>query len=591
MTCISTVLIFIVLFLCQLLPAQDPVDSLEIRVLTATEEEKFRTLIHLSTLLLRSDPVRSQTYAIAAVRIAEESGKEVLEAEAYRKYGEILFEQTKFQSAIQYLNQALDIYDRTGELNQAVEVRNILGKVYLRGGDYLLAMDIHLEAKKIAEENGLGSQIVPSLIGIGMVNYFLQNYENALMNLEEGLSSITPDQAADDLYALYNSLALTHDERNEWEDALYYHELALETARKLQHDKQVSYTLNNIGLIYVNHKEYHKALESFEASLELKRKMGDGWGIATTQINLGNTLMLMGRTKRAQAIIREAEVIADAGRLQYLLQNIYEVYADIYHSMGYSDSAFQALKTSIAYRDSIYANESTREMAEMQIKYETEKKEKELMEVREQEKNSSFIRKFLILSVIFTILIAAAIVGIIVARQRIKRALGEKEKQLMESELEKQEILQKELNIEIEHKTKELTTHALNMMHKNKLLSEISSRIDEIMKQADGETHKGLVKLKQQVRGSLKTSKEWEGFRMYFEQVNKDFFTLLHEVNPGLTGTDLKHCALIKLYLNIKETASVLNMSPNSVKSSRNRLKKKLNLKPEESLFDFITRI
>ena len=75
------------------------------------------------------------------------------------------------------------------------------------------------------------------------------------------------------------------------------------------------------------------------------------------------------------------------------------------------------------------------------------------------------------------------------------------------------------------------------------------------------------------------------------EEIDKGFFKRLCSSSPELQKNDLRHAALIKLNLNIKQTASLLNLSPNSIKSTRNRLKKKLNLSAEDNLGNFIQNI
>ncbi|NJO89463.1 MAG: hypothetical protein HC831_11285 [Chloroflexia bacterium] len=60
---------------------------------------------------------------------------------------------------------------------------------------------------------------------------------------------------------------------------------------------------------------------------------------------------------------------------------------------------------------------------------------------------------------------------------------------------------------------------------------------------------------------------------------------------PDLTPNELKLCALTKLNLNIKETASLLNISPNSVKVARYRLKKRMGLSQDQSLTTFFANL
>lgn len=158
----------------------------------------------------------------------------------------------------------------------------------------------------------------------------------------------------------------------------------------------------------------------------------------------------------------------------------------------------------------------------------------------------------------------------------------------MQSELEKGKIEQQKMNEDLEHKSKQLTTHALNMMQKNKLLQEVNKSIDEIVKNPDKEFENNFRNLKRQINRSIKADDDWEVFKMYFVQINSNFFEKLKSINPDLTKYDLRLCALIKLNLNIKESAAVLNLSPNSIKSARYKLRKRLNLEVEQDLYEFI---
>jgi DNA-binding CsgD family transcriptional regulator len=90
---------------------------------------------------------------------------------------------------------------------------------------------------------------------------------------------------------------------------------------------------------------------------------------------------------------------------------------------------------------------------------------------------------------------------------------------------------------------------------------------------------------------SFRLDKDWDEFKLYFEQVYVDFYQSLHEKYPDLTNTELRHCALIKLNLSISECANILGISPESVKISRFRLKKKMNLETQNEVRDEIMSI
>jgi hypothetical protein len=172
-----------------------------------------------------------------------------------------------------------------------------------------------------------------------------------------------------------------------------------------------------------------------------------------------------------------------------------------------------------------------------------------------------------------------------------KDIVHKKESDLAKMELEQRKLKEHELQKESDFKSRQLTTHALNMMQKNKLLQELQTDINQLGKKSSAELNPDFRRINLQINRNLKAENEWDVFKMYFEQVNKNFYSSLLTLNPELTNYDLRLCALIKLNLNIKETASVLNVAPNSIKSARYRLRKKLNMGPEDDLYGFVRKV
>lgn len=87
---------------------------------------------------------------------------------------------------------------------------------------------------------------------------------------------------------------------------------------------------------------------------------------------------------------------------------------------------------------------------------------------------------------------------------------------------------------------------------------------------------------------SFNLDKDWEEFKLYFEDVHKDFFGQLKEQYPSLSPNELRLCALLKLNLSVKEMASLMGISPESVKMARHRLRKKLGLTSDQNLVEFM---
>ncbi len=119
-------------------------------------------------------------------------------------------------------------------------------------------------------------------------------------------------------------------------------------------------------------------------------------------------------------------------------------------------------------------------------------------------------------------------------------------------------------------------------MQKSELLNEVKEVLDKDKSISESnEVHK-LINKGQNQDG------DWEDFNTRFESLNKNFYSRLKTAYPEISPNDLRICALIKLNLSIKEMAGILNISPDSVKTARYRLRKKLQLNTEDNLTEFI---
>lgn len=147
-------------------------------------------------------------------------------------------------------------------------------------------------------------------------------------------------------------------------------------------------------------------------------------------------------------------------------------------------------------------------------------------------------------------------------------------------------LKEKELTKQIiDHKNRELSSNTIQLAHKNELLLEIQKNIEN----KDYEDNKKLVlKL---IRDEVRFDKQWEKFKLHFEEVHPNFFTKLEQNFPSLSGSELRVCAYIKMRLDNKEIMSLLNLAPKGLETARYRIKKQLKLSKKEDLNEFVRDI
>lgn len=149
-------------------------------------------------------------------------------------------------------------------------------------------------------------------------------------------------------------------------------------------------------------------------------------------------------------------------------------------------------------------------------------------------------------------------------------------------------LKEKQLNDKIEYKNKQLATHTLNIIQKNETLKELSKGITQIIRSSGRHSSSELRQLLGLINYSFRKDKDWDEFKLYFEEVHTGFFENLIKYQPDLTSLELRHCALLRLNMSISESASLLGISPESIKTARFRLRKKLNLESQQDLTDHV---
>jgi DNA-directed RNA polymerase specialized sigma24 family protein len=147
------------------------------------------------------------------------------------------------------------------------------------------------------------------------------------------------------------------------------------------------------------------------------------------------------------------------------------------------------------------------------------------------------------------------------------------------------------LKYELKKKNKELLSFTMQMAQKNEFIQQLKEDVTITIDKMEGNTKIPSDKIGNMFSHVQNTEKDWEEFKMRFEQVDQNFLKQLQLKFPQLSATDIRICTLIRLNLSAKEISSILNITQESVNTSRYRLRKKLALAKEQDLNHFINSI
>ena len=503
-----------------------------------------------------------------------------------------------YEKAVQMGNRALELYRKTGDSAGVAEAMLNRANIYRIQGKFKYALNDLFTVLNIYELQHDSSHISRTMGNVGNLYMDIGKPEKAKMYLLEAIK-YAAFLGYDTRYAdpLNNYGALVYDEQK-YDSAYFYFDSAKRIYEKTGKPDAIATGYENVGVtqVYLNQKEQgfknlHHAYRMFDSLKLIKDKI-------YVLLDLGSAFEKTGNNDSVLYYYLKSYELSKAIGYNYGKKlSLFNLYQTTKNTGNYKSSLkWHELYTKL--KDSLESENLQENLQELEAKYQTVKQEKTILELREKELIEKSRRR-LLLSLLFIIISLVLFLALFFWLKRkkdveinLQKMLALKqEKNLIEAQIAQKELEAEKLQNDIEFKTRQLAGHALNMMQKNKLLQSISTDIKTRLNSAGCTDKEAMKNILRNVQQGLNLDKDWDLFKIYFEQINERFFDKLKEVNPALTGNDFRLCALIKLNLSIKEMASVLNISPDSLKNARYRLKKKLHLSSDESLSVFINSL
>ena len=509
----------------------------------------------------------------------------------YRKWG-------KYQTSLYYADSALKLYQQKSDSANIYFTLFNKAKVYWIAGKQKNATDLLFTTLKYAEKSGnktmqvniLGT-IADGYMDLGKINKAKEFYLKAIDRYNTGIADYV-------IANILNNYGTLFYEEKDYDSALICYNRALNVYKQTGQADGVAIASQNLGITYVFLGQPDKGLFYLKSALNTFTSLQMKNSMASALVDLGTAFMEFKQYDSAAACFHKVLDITSQIKSAYYKKLALKYLYELNQQKGDYKKAFEYYQQYVAFKDSIDNLSMQRNLQELAVKYKTAEHEKEIIHLKDQELIERANNRFLTGTIISLMLILLLLLfGVWFKRKKDlqlhkqKLLVSEKEKILIKEKLAKQQAIKTRLETEVEYKTRQLASHALNMMQKNRLLQSLTESIDKMIRGADKNTVHNLKEVKQQLHSGLNIDKDWDLFKLYFEQVNDAFFDKLKAINPNLTSNDYKLCALIKLNMNIKEMAAALNISPDSLKNARYRLKRKLKLDNTQKLNNFIINL
>ncbi len=487
---------------------------------------------------------------------------------------EIYMDHMKMEQAHALLNEGLQIAAKADNPEYEAMIYNGLARLLSREGRHDTAVALYYCSKEIYKSVGKTVDEVRVLDNMASTLNKAHQSAEALPLLKEAvrLSKSLEDQS---VYSnSLTNLAICYKKMDSLKKAEGLYKKVLNLSR--DNERSMAVDLMNLGILYIRMEKYPKAMQYLDSSYYFCKKHEITYGFLLYAQQKGKVFMKLNNYDSAIYYTQKAIQLSKPYQLfkeqSQMMMQLYEMYRDL----GQDDSALKYFVDYSALKDSLHNADVRKQLAEIENKYEHEKNLKQIAELNEENLKIKSHRKMLLFIGIILILLLSLFYVYRVFRHRNKIL----KLKLIEEEKEK-------LDIEVKTKEKELALNAMHMIRMNDIAYKVASRLQLVSRRVSAQNRELLEEAVKEMEVCA-PDEIWNEFETRFKNVHQGFYKILNQEHPDLSPTEIKICSFIRLNMTSKDIAAITNRSVRTIESTRNSIRKKIGLNPDESLAKYL---
>ncbi len=440
---------FILVLLCAFsLHAQSSLDSLQAQLHRAPKgPERFGLLgqIIWEYASTRDQLAPAHQYADSMRWLAEELKDERGLAYAQFYYGIIARHEGNFSQALGHLQQYVDYHAGHSDSTKAASGLFQLGCVHTEMGNYNEGLSAFQRTLNIHEKDGFWYGVGFTLNGIGEIYKVGKKYEKAIDTYQKALSIFDTLDAPADQSDVLNNLANVYADTHQFEEARKYYAQALSIDKASGFEWSIAYDLENIGTMHNSMQQYDSALAYQLQALAIRERLPQQHEIAMSYKQLGDTYLFLKNYSLSRQYLTKGMTIAAAIEAKPLMRDLYDVLARLYAEEKNYAQAYTYHQLYASLKDSVLNEESTKQLNELQTKYETAEKDKRIallagekeLQQKEAERQAT-LKKASLLGLLLLSILTGLLVYIFRQRLRNQKLLATKSEELNEATFKQQ---------------------------------------------------------------------------------------------------------------------------------------------------------
>lgn len=260
------------------------------------------------------------------------------------------------------------------------------GNIWFRQGKFKEAMIDYVRSAELAE--GLRDEALISVVmgAMGSVQQEMGDYRSSLQSQKKAAIIRRRLGLKTDLAGALNNIAnLYHNRLVNNDSAFHYYRKALQQFTELNDNRNMAMTFNNLGNHFTRVHQHDSAVNYLMLAYTLFDQLKDSVNMAVNLLDRGTERQQFGQTRKSRADLEKAlQLYEQAGKLidkkaiTHLKLPLLKGLSQVHAEMGNLKQSHSLLKQYSGLADSVRATDYTAQIAELQARFETEKKEREI---------------------------------------------------------------------------------------------------------------------------------------------------------------------------------------------------------------------
>ena len=452
-------LLFFLLLLCLTTTAQEAnLDSLKRQLQIANGKEQIQTLIELCIEYRFVNADTARQYGIIALEKSRQSKFSDLEGDALHNIGVTHEAQGNYDQALEYELQALAIRKKSGDQIKIAKTLNNIGIVYDEKGNYDKSLEYYFDARRVFEKENDQAEVAMVINNIGIVLKAQKEYKKVVGYYREALGIYKKLNNKFGIAACDTNLGSVYLNLNQYDSALFFSLIASQEFEELNNQQFLATSLFNAGMAYFKLGRDKEARETltratslFEAYDNKKELSSVLTYLAGVERTAGNIARGIDQANRGLSIAQTIGARDEVMQARKELSLLWAAKSDF-------KKAFSFHQSYASIKDSLYESEKSKQISELQTKYDTEKKETKINLLTQETRLKSVQLRQGILAIAVLVLLLVALVGIgLLLRNRTKL------KQQAELEAARAELRQQQLQAVIASQEEERKRFAADL--------------------------------------------------------------------------------------------------------------------------------